>query len=521
MKLLKYLPLVLALTVNEVDAQWYNPVDWFSNKENKKGLQLKQKDKTKLLPIEWKGNINPVSDSWANPIALGSSTLNVRGSFYGDLKSVKGKDTLEAYIEHADKEKVIKAFENSNPLLKSKLLRKELNKCTDLDRRYGFVFDIFRDGKVVSEEELGILNALPDAIYSYTFFYKSKDQKASLPGVFIIHKYGDNFVFKNTLNYDSRDIEFLNKIIREAEGRKKNIDTSSLEKDSLNLENKLNFSAEQLDSVVAEDMNKTYGDSLDSQENYDGLNDTRTIPQELGTINQGVEEIYNKVDSLNQSLNEHNQKLKSYFDSLNTNVNSLRKKDTMKIKEKWLIPVPQEGCKVDLDEDSWDFGVGYDFNEVNLFSGSVRYNLDHEWFIGLGAGYGEKRSRSPTQVENSTINPHGINWMGREIKNIKEYNQAGMSEFEFGYNEGLISFTTSVGAEFKRLRLSEDVQTYIKDNQGRIKVHDAYNRQKRNNKVDPRFSLGVDVNLGDFKIGGRYVLSDESFGGIRLFYNIR
>jgi len=173
-----------------------------------KGITKKKKvkeikPKVRLLPVEFYGDLNPRLDAWTNyGEVLSGSYAIINGPFYGEPRALYGKDTLEAYFEDADLDAVLKQFEERNPNLKTKLLRNELLQYKRLPKE---VAHVFADGKLMSKDELDLINNLPDGRYVFTFFYKTKnyndpkipvDQKQSLPGMFIINKKKDNFYIK-------------------------------------------------------------------------------------------------------------------------------------------------------------------------------------------------------------------------------------------------------------------------------------------------------------------------------------
>lgn len=210
MKIHKAVPIFLMLlAANQTEAQTpYDISQYFTSKilncvsspsqVKKQTKQIKhvKKDgkKTILLPVEWKGNINLISDAWSTGTTLTGSKSYINGPFYGNLKAVNAKgDTIDAYLEYADKNIVIKQFENTNPKLKTGLLKKELSNYKVLPKEYAC---IFKDGKLLEKDELDLLNRLKDGKYIFTYFYRAKDKKASLPGIFIIDKQGKNFDYE-------------------------------------------------------------------------------------------------------------------------------------------------------------------------------------------------------------------------------------------------------------------------------------------------------------------------------------
>lgn len=297
------------------------------------------KDKTILLPVEWHGNINPTSDAWSTGTTLTAGKLKVRGPFYGILRTNRDDVTaslvypIQGIDSDAALEKVIEAFEKTNPKLKTKLLRKELSKYQFLPRGY---YGVFKDGIVVSKEELNGLNRLKDTTYVYTFLYKSSDEKASLPGIFLIEKYGD-------FQYDER------------------LEQEAMKKISLRVKE------DTLETKVVEP--------------------TKPKP-EIEDTTKHVPKIKEESDSLRKRLITLDEVYKLLLEKQKlSKITLIEKKDLERIiKERERISEQIE----EKEAKKFDIGISYDFD--NSYGLELRYGRGFK--LGIGMGYSPSKTRN-------------------------------------------------------------------------------------------------------------------------------
>ena len=145
------------------------------------------KGKTILLPLK------EFYNAWSTGTTLTQYVLEVDGPLNLDLKGVFDKKPIDGYIEYADPDTVINRFKGTNPRLKKNLFKNELSKYPLLPKE---IAPIFSDGKVLTKEELNRLDKLKDGKYVFTFLYRAKSKNASLPGIFVINKDGNNFNYE-------------------------------------------------------------------------------------------------------------------------------------------------------------------------------------------------------------------------------------------------------------------------------------------------------------------------------------
>ena len=199
MKILKYAPLFLTLLTNEqVLSQPRDILKLLSvEKTEVKQNKTVSKEKTILHPANTKGKIKPRLDAWSTGSFLTGSSSDVYGQFDMQLGATKGKKEIGAHIEYTSPENIIGAFKRSNPQFRESHVRNFLNKYTLLDPKnpkYKEIVKLFNDGKI-TEEEARKIGSLKDAVYYLPYLYRADNKEASLPGVFILHKYGSNFSY--------------------------------------------------------------------------------------------------------------------------------------------------------------------------------------------------------------------------------------------------------------------------------------------------------------------------------------
>jgi len=197
MKILKYVPLILTLLTSEqaLAQRFWNPFSSDKKTEVKQNKTV-SKEKTILHQLKVrKGDITPVLDSWSSGHVLGFS--EIRGPFDMQLRATKNKKEIGAHIEYISPENVINAFGKSNPQFREANVRNFLNKYILLDPKnpkYKEIVKLFNDGKI-TEEEARKIGSLKDAVYYLPYLYRADNKEASLPGAFILHKYGSNFSY--------------------------------------------------------------------------------------------------------------------------------------------------------------------------------------------------------------------------------------------------------------------------------------------------------------------------------------
>ena len=454
MRLLKFSPLILELLANQ-DAN--------------------SQEKTRLLPIKWSGEINSVSHAWKNGKFLGDQTiLTVRGPFSGELKAVYGNDTIPAHLEYGDLDSVINLIRNKD--LSSEQAREDL---------FGYALlrtdpNIFEDGKVTSKEELIFLNELKDGNYIAPFFYVSSDRKASLPGIFLIEKQGDNFKYVKLKD-------------REKSGNATGVKAQALE-----------------------DTTRTGAQALEDTTRVGELGYLKPI--QTTTPSQLYKD---RVDSLKLTLVtlKDLEKRISKKDSLNV----LDKKELKVIKEE------QEKITTELDSldqmirqydvYAFDLGIGYEFNK-NKYNGNAtaRLNLGN-WILGVEVAYGERSSRNPDKIVRTAPNPI-TGFYGEGSERTFERGLDVYYGGEFGYNLGLVSLIGNAGVEVNNLTMTREVEEYLKNNLNRVVARnkDTYSTNDKVKKFRP--GLGIDLNLGKVRLGGRIIKHGKDYsGGLKIFYN--
>ena len=502
MRLLKFSPLILALLANR-DAN--------------------SQEKTRLLPIKWSGEINSVSHAWKYGKFLGDQTiLTIRGPFSGELKAVSGNDTIPAHLEYGDLDKVIDLIRNKElsreqareDLSGYELLRKDPN--------------IFEDGKVTSEEELRFLNELKDRNYIVPFFYVSSDRKASLPGIFLIEKQGDNFKY----------IEFKD---REKSGDSSRVKAQALGDTTKARAKSLEESAQYKPQVALEDTAGVKTQALEGDTTKTGV---KSLEDTAGVKTQALEGDTTKALSESDYLKHlqattPSELYKGRIDSLKFKLVTLKdlekrlsKKDSLDVsdkKELKVIKEEQEKITTGLDSldqiirqygaYAFDLGFGYEFNK-NKYNGNVtaRLNLGN-WILGAEVAYGERSSRNPDRIVRTAPNQI-TGFYGEGSERISERGLDVYYGGEFGYNSGLISLIGNAGVEVNNLTMTREVKEYLKDNLNRVVARngDTYSTNDKVKRFRP--GIGIDLNLGKIKLGGRIIKHGKDYsGGAKVFYN--
>lgn len=229
--------------------------------ESKKDTLVAEKDTSKikrdfLLPL------SPFYDALSNGTTLTQWAPIVDGPINLNLKRISGED---GFLEYAKLDSAfIRHFEKANPYLKT---NKGKSQFRDLLSQYKLfpreLAHVFKDGKILSEEELNLINNMPEGEYIFQFYYKSsnynnkvpRDKKESVPGIIRVIKRKNNF-----------DYDFLIKVKELSEGKEDKIKKDESKRDSLGIQDS---SYCELDTLKQDFMDIGFGYDSDNMFNLD------------------------------------------------------------------------------------------------------------------------------------------------------------------------------------------------------------------------------------------------------------
>jgi len=250
----------------------------------------------------------PFYDAWSTGRTLTQWAPVVDGPINFDLRRISGK---EGFLEYAKLDSsFIRHFEGTNPYLTSKKGRSQFKNLLSQYKLFPKeLAHVFTDGKILSKEELDLINNMPNGEYILAFYYKSfyyksknyndkkvpKNKKESAPGILRVFKDDNNF------NY-----EFLTKVRELAENKRDTTSEVSVIPDTSYCE---------LDTTKAKQsfMDLSFGYDFDNMFNIDArfrLGNRLSIGPVFGV---GLEDEKNLWITTNKYILDGSEAMQNYF----------------------------------------------------------------------------------------------------------------------------------------------------------------------------------------------------------------